>query len=246
MIVIHKHYLNFDINNIYFANLIDDVGDCDGVEFCFTKIRDDVSGFTRQEVNTSIIDLSQSEEQLWKKMDRKSCRNPINRALKSDIKIKKNKQFDEFYHINKEFVHKKGFGLPLSIGLPNIDEMEKYGTLFLAEYNGEILCGQIYLTDGSDILLWMSASNRLNSNITKARLIGDANRLLHWEVIRYAKGERLKEFDWGGLWSEEIDKNKQGINSFKLSFGGEIATRYSYLKIYSKSYNLIKLVYELF
>lgn len=37
----------------------------------------------------------------------------------------------------------------------------------------------------------------------------------------------------------------EGINSFKLDFGGEIVTRYSYHKIYAKAFNLAYNLYTL-
>ena len=82
----------------------------------------------------------------------------------------------------------------------------------------------------------------------KVSIISNADRLIDWEAIKYAKEKGIKEFDLGGLWSKEEaekDEKKKGINSFKLSLGGEIVTRYSYQKIYSKIYNLAHNLYNL-
>ena len=79
-------------------------------------------------------------------------------------------------------------------------------------------------------------------------MIGNANRLLHWEAIKYAKEKGIKEFDWGGLWSveeAEKDESKRTVNFFKQSFGGEIITCYTYQKIYSKIYKLGQRFYDL-
>ena len=126
--------------------------------------------------------------------------------------------------------------------------MKIYGTLFTAVYGGETLAGGIYLENKSIIKALIGASKRLDVDKNKRTLVGYANRLLDWEVIKYAKEKGVKEFDFGGLWPEEEaekDQKKKGINSFKLGFGGEIKNRYSYHKIYSKSYTLIYNLYNL-
>ncbi len=94
--------------------------------------------------------------------------------------------------------------------IPQKINIKKCGTLFTAEYNGEILGGHLYLNDESNIKLCISASKRLHGTKEKATLIGDANRLLHWEVIKYAEGFGIKEFNWGGLWPAN-EANKSAI-----------------------------------
>ena len=70
----------------------------------------------------------------------------------------------------------------------------------------------------------------------KATIIGWANRMLHWEAIKYAKEKGIREFNWGGVWSNEKDipeQIKNRMNYFKLSFGAEVVTRHYYFKAYS-------------
>ena len=125
--------------------------------------------------------------------------------------------------------------------------MRKYGTLFVAEYDDEILCGTFYLEDHSSINAWIGASRRLDVDKDKIKSISAANRLNHWEAIKYAKEKGIKEYNFGGLWPEEKankDKTKDGINLFKLSFGGEKVIRYNYYKNYSKFYNLAYNLYK--
>ena len=154
------------------------------------------------------------------------------------IKIESENQYEEFYDLYRNFIYKKGHGWPLyKFEYPTLDDMKRYGTLFIAKYNKEILAGQLYLEDSPNIMYcWLSASKRLEVDKEKANLIGCANRLLHWEAIRYAKEKGIKEFDLGGLWSEEEaeNPNKTGMNSFKLSFGGDEVVRYNYEKANSK------------
>jgi hypothetical protein len=136
------------------------------------------------------------------------------------------------------------FGLEL----PNVKIMKKYGTLFTAELNGEILGGHLYLEDDENILAWISTSKRLAVNSETSKLINYANCLLHWQAINYAKEKSIKTFNWGGLWStkEALDPKKNSINTYKLSYGGQIETSYSYKKINNRLYEKLSNIYNNF
>lgn len=248
MLVIDKRLFIFKMKEIHFSDYPYDVGGCQVISFPFCKNRVDASGFTCEESLTSVIDLTQDLDTIWRNIDNESCRNRIRRAQRDGIKFKINEGYEEFYRLNKSFEQQKGFATPLGIGTPKLETIKRYGTLFIAEYECEILGGHLYLEDEANIKLGLSASKRLEADREKAKVIGRANRLLHWEAIKYAKEKGIKEFDWGGLWREEEadkDERKKAINSFKLSFGGEIVTRYSYRKVYGRSYLLAQHLYHL-
>jgi hypothetical protein len=79
----------------------------------------------------------------------------------------------------------------------------------------------------------------------KQSLIGAANRLKIWEAIQYAKNAGIGKFDMGGYYTgKKADPQKEGINIFKKSFGGDIVTNYIYEKDYSMAYTLAKLGYK--
>lgn len=250
MLVIDEKYIIFKVKELHFADYPFDVKGKGGdyVIFHFCKNKVNAKGFTCQEGLTSIIDLTQDLDTIWRNMDRKSTRYAIKRAQRDRIKFKINEDYDEFYRINRSLLQKKGLNPLFGIGNPKLETMRRYGTLFIAEAADEILGGHLYLEDKNNIKLWLSASKRLEVNREKATLIGNANRLLHWEAMKYAKEKGIEEFDWGGLWSEEEankDEKKKAINSFKLSFGGEVAVRYTYQKVYSKAYKFAQHFYYL-
>ena len=246
MLVLDKTVLTFKEKIIYFSDDVFDVKPCSVVNFYFCRKKVDFPGFDCFENLTSIIDLTQDLDYIWHKFDRKSTRYAISRAQRDGIEFKMNENYEEFYHINKSFMQQKGTAPLLWVLDEKLDTIKKYGTLFTAEYKGEILGGNLYLEDEGNIMLWKSASKRLDKNREKATLIGNANRLLHWEAIKYAKEKGIKEFDWGGLWPiDEADRDvmKHSINSFKLSFSGETVPRYSYQKVYSQLYNICTYLY---
>ncbi len=125
--------------------------------------------------------------------------------------------------------------------------MEKNGTLFVAEFKGEILGGQLYLEDENNIRWLLGASNRLEVTREKATVIGNANRLMSWEAINYAKAKGIKEFDMGGVSPDSVKEGSSPdtIDAFKISFGGKPATHYIYRKDYSRIYKFAKKLYQL-
>jgi hypothetical protein len=246
MLIREDNLLIFKIKTVYFADRPFDVDSCDAVYFNNCNKKVNALGFTCEKSLNAVTDLTQDLEVIQRKIDKKSTWYEIKRAQEEEIKITSGQHYDEFYQIHSSFLRKKGISSIVGVGAPNIQVIKKYGTLFTFEYEGEILGGQVYLEDKNHLRLWLSSSKRLEVDKEKASLISRANRLLHWEAIKYAKEKGKKEFDWGGLWSrEELSKesSRKGLNSFKLSFGGKLVTQYSYYKSYSISYKLSKYLY---
>jgi len=248
MVIVDKKLSIFKLKEIHFSDYPYDVEGCDVVSFPSCKNRVDAEGFTCVESLTSVIDLTQDLDTLWQNMNRKSARYWIRRAQRDGVKINISQNYEEFYRMNKSFEKQKGFAPLLGIGTTNLETMKRYGILFIAEHNGEMLSGDVYLEDAANLKAWVGSSKRLEVDREKAILIGRANRLLQWEAIKYAKEKGIRELDLGGLWPEQEadkDERKKAINSFKLNFGGEMATRYSYQKVYSPLYKLAQYLYAL-
>lgn len=250
MLITDRKILTFNIKEVHFSDYPHDIEGCDFLTFHYCKNKVNAKGFTCQKELTSIIDLTQDLDTIWQDMDKKSVRYRIKRAQREGIKIRINEGYDQFFQIYRSFIQKKGIKSlfdTFGVRSTTLKNMKKYGTLFVAEYDGEILVGTLYFEDNSNMKAWIGASKRLEVDKAKASMISNADRLIDWEAIKYAKEKGIEEFDLGGLWSEEAekDKRKKGINSYKLSYGGEIVTRYSYHKIYSKVYNLVYHLYNL-
>jgi lipid II:glycine glycyltransferase (peptidoglycan interpeptide bridge formation enzyme) len=236
MLEIDKKAFFFKTKEIWFADCPYDVKGYDSVYFMECKNKVDLAGFTCYDFTTLIIDLTQSLDVIWRNLS-KTCRYHINRALREGTKARMNENFDEFCEINKSFRRKKGLvGLEVST-----EFMKRYGTLFTAELDDEVIAGIFLLEDESNVRWLISSSKRLDVVIKKAQTIGNANRLLVWEGIKYAKEKGMKEFDSGGYYTgENKDDPRQAINSFKQSFGGQLVTRYNCVKVYSRTYKLAR------
>ena len=249
MLIIDRKILKFNIKEAHFSDYPQDIKGCDYLSFQYCKNKVNSKGFTCKKEFTSVIDLTQDLDTIWKCMDKKSVRYRIKRAQREDIKIRKDVSYEEFFQLHRSFIQKKGLKSLFDVfGVGNIslEIMKKYGTLFVAEYNGEILAGTIFLEDDFNIKAWIGASKRFDSDREKVSMTSNADRLVDWELIKYAKEKGIKEFDLGGLWSKEEeakDKEKRGINSHKLELGGKIVACYSYKKFYSKK---LLLAYQLY
>jgi lipid II:glycine glycyltransferase (peptidoglycan interpeptide bridge formation enzyme) len=230
MIEIDRKNYRFKTKEIWFSDYPYDISGYDRVVFRDCKNKVDNNGFIRSEFSTLIIDLTKDLDEILKNMNQASCRRYINRAIRENITIKINQNYDEFEKIYRSFREEKELG-----GGESIEILKKYGTLFVANYEGKVLGGVFYLENNNIIRGWYTATKRLEANKETQKIIGDANRLLHWEAIKYSKSKGIKVFDWGGYYiGKKKDPEKERINNFKKTFGGELVYRYNYEKYYSR------------
>ena len=75
-----------------------------------------------------------------------------------------------------------------------------------------------YVVDKKNSLLLYSTS-KLWTDKNSGNLIGYANKYLHWVDICYMKENGRINYEWGGISSKD---NPNGIDKFKMSFGGEV------------------------
>jgi hypothetical protein len=240
MLEIERNKYIFKTKEIWFSDYPYDDEDCDSISFRACKNKVDKEGFSRGDFTTLVIDLAQNLEEIWNNMENSSCRRRIKRAEKKGVKIKLNQNYEDFYEIDQSFRESKG----LPANSADVDYMKKFGTLFVEDFDGEIIGGHFYLEDEQNIRSLIAASKRLEVSEEMASLIGNANRLVIWKAIQYAKEKGIMEFDMGG-YSITTDEQKDRINTFKKSFGGKMATHYVYHKDYSRIYKVIKTGYQL-
>jgi lipid II:glycine glycyltransferase (peptidoglycan interpeptide bridge formation enzyme) len=170
-----------------------------------------------------------------------NCKNKINKATRQNITIKINQNYDAYDKMQRSFREKKGIGEAESIEI-----LKKYGTLFVAEIEGDVLAGIFYLEDNNVIRGWYGATKRLEADKETQKVISTANRLIDWEAIKYAKAKGIKVYDNGGYYTgKKKDPQKEKINQYKRSLGGKLITNYIYEKDYSIRYKIAKKIYKL-
>ena len=249
-IIIDNSFLIFKKRDIFLSEFPYNISnEIDVINFHYCKNRINLPGYACTETLSSSIDLNQELEEIWNKISRNTKRK-INKVEKYPILWKINENFNEFYKILKDFMKKKEYSSRLGflgLELPKVKIMKKYGTLFTAVLNGEILVGNLYLEDKENILLWISASKRLTVDKETSTIISYANAFLQWQAICYAKEKSIKRYNLGGLWSMKeaaLDSEKNSINAYKLKFGGQIETYYSYSKINNNFYEKLSYIFN--
>jgi lipid II:glycine glycyltransferase (peptidoglycan interpeptide bridge formation enzyme) len=195
--------------------------------------------FIRKKIYTYITNLEEEEDIIWQKI-RKNVKYEINKGQKEKLVIdyfeKQNQS--EFIRLYNIFALKKGLH---SISQTNFNKYPT-DTIFISKISlvNEPLSYHVYLHDNQNsiIRLMYSITNlEIEIDNEKSKQIGVANKYLHWQDIRFFKKNGIKTYDWGGIAKETTNQNLNGINNFKISFGGYEKMYYNYTSI---SYLILK------
>lgn len=81
----------------------------------------------------------------------------------------------------------------------------------------------VYFCGDKEACLCYSVSNYRDDN-SKRNLAGRMNKLLHVKDMEWFKNNGYLLYDWGNISSSE---NPNGIDKFKISFGGDVVTLYN-------------------
>lgn len=186
-----------------------------------------------QEYHTCMNDITRTEEDMLAAVN-KAVRYQIRRSEKDNIEIcfytkddirKSPELLSTFADIYARMYQSKGSDTKL-----NMTAVKKYleadAILFSAVWRGgEMIVFHSYICDATDTRLLHSASCFREESADQS-MIGRANKRLHWEDILYFRKKGLLRYDWGGISDFE---NPNGIDEFKLKFGGEKITYYNIL-----------------
>jgi len=194
---------------------------------------------------TTILDLSKSEEEQLSAMHQKTRYN-IRLAEKKGIEIIEAgvERFEDFWKLMEETKNRDGFRLHskehyqkqisnFQFLISNSNHKSLSIKLFLAEYEGKVIAGNIISFFGDTVTYMHGASADNYRNLM-------APYLLHWHIIKQAKSLGYKFYDLYG-----IDEIKwPGVTRFKLGFGGEEKTYPGTFDLVfeTKWYNIYRLI----
>jgi len=182
------------------------------------------------------IDLNQSEELLWKKIDR-IVRQNINTARKDGVHIRDGEtNLKDMYKLVVETFNRS------KIPFMSFASFERYvnglgdnSKIMIADYRGTIQSYVLFAF--SDYCAYaIYAGNIANQH-------QGANKLLYWESIRFFKNQSIQQYDFVGA---RINPNKGSkewaINSLKKRFGAQLRRgylwKYSLRPVKSAAYNI--------
>lgn len=242
MVIIKKKFFVFTVNEQWFAYKFR-LSDLLGFTACLHVKNTPKGSFTAGKSSYTIENsLLVPEEAIFAGF-KKTVQTEVKQAERMNIKCEFTNDitaFTEFY--NSFAVNRK----IAPVTEAKMLEMKDSLGLSFAWCNGVLLAAHSYICDKhTGIVRLMHAASRRLENPEEKQLAGRANKLLHYHDMCAFKKEGISIYDFGGYAKDTADKGLQGINSFKLSFGGiitECKNYYSYpYVIFKKTAALLKL-----
>lgn len=207
--------------------------DSDIVRYLRSREKMDIKNSITDRVETVISDLTQPVDELLKNAT-KTIRYEVSKCEKEDVNvtfftaqdIQSHKGIlDEFEQAYMEFA--KGINVKMvteAYQRSKIDNAVESNTIMLskAEKDG-VGVYHVYFCGGKETCLCYSVSNYRDDN-SKRNLAGRMNKLLHVKDMEWFQTHGFELYDWGNISSSETPN---GIDKFKMSFGGEVKTVYN-------------------
>lgn len=179
-----------------------------------------------------LLSLDKSEEDLLKEMHQKTRYN-IRIAIKHGVKIRPmaEGEFDKFWSLVQETTARDRFrSHPRDYYKIMLDSLGEMAQVWLAEYRGRIIAANLMIFWGDQAIYLHGASSHINKNVM-------APYLLHWEMIKKAKGQGKEHYDFWGIAPEDQPNHPWvGITRFKKGFAG---TKVSYPGTFDLAQNKI-------
>ncbi len=168
------------------------------------------------------LDLTKTEEDLMKQFHPKTRYN-IRVAQKHGVLITQDnspKAFNAYLDLNQQTTGRQGFYAHSTLyhqTMWSILHKAGIAKLFCATYNGEIVATWILFVWKNRLYYPYGASSRNHREIM-------APTLLLWEIIRWAKTEKLERFDLWGAIGPNPDPNDPwfGFHRFKQGFNPKL------------------------
>lgn len=167
-------------------------------------------------------DLSLSMDEILASMSG-TTRTNVRRGIKEGCEFKKVSNLDEFIPFYNAFCDAKGLDDHTSKL-----RMGKYKHLMMTKAikDNQVLSMHANVLDplSKVAFLLYSCSPRLEEGVDR-KLIGWANKFLHYKDLEWLKNEGYLVYDWSGVCLDESSP-KYSIGQFKLSFGGRLIDSY--------------------
>lgn len=185
------------------------------------------NGFRYDDHLDILIDLSQSEETLWKDVHTKR-RNEIRRAEKEGCVVTRQTTPDvltDCYAILTEVYQRAKLPLPAFGHFKALLDQSTETTglqIFIASYDKKIIGCMLCIAWGHTLYdYYAGAYSRFYHKYP--------NDLLPWEVFRWAKANGFSQFDFGGAGKPNVP---YGVRDYKKKFGGRLVNFGRYERVH--------------
>lgn len=225
MVLIKKKFFVFTVKEKWFHNRFT-LAELAGFTACM-HVKDPKQSLFTVKRNSFTIEnnLLLSQESILAGF-KKTVQTEVKQAARMNIQCRfenNPEQFEQFYNrfaVNRNIA-------PVTI--KKLQEMSTALRLSFAYRDNELLAAHSYICDGEKgiVRLMHAASKRLD-NPDEKQTAGRANKLLHFHDMCAFREEGYAIYDFGGYAMNTADRGLQGINAFKLSFGGVITECINY------------------
>ncbi len=188
------------------------------------------AGFKQKKWATFIIDLTQSEEDLWKHVDH-SARKLVNRTLKQvDVKQVETEAEFKAYHsvLNENRKRSKVLPYRYSPLLWRIWRDTSSGAVFIAveKNSGRVLAGL-------GVSFFNGYLNEWGAGTSNYAIVNHvyAQDTIKWTIIKWAKKKNFKFFDLTGVNPNPESEKEKGIHRFKAKWGGRLVEYNEYVRV---------------
>jgi hypothetical protein len=183
-------------------------------------------GFVRRSFQTKVIDLSLSEDEIYRQF-RKNTRYEIRRARRDGVTCHFDGDPVTFRCFYNQVAKDKGLR-PIPSGL--IESAAAEACVSYARLEDTVLVMSCTLIDRTlrRARGWYGCSRYVPDDISRQHA-SMANRLLYFEEMRYFKNQGLMVYDLGGYSADQTDRKKLAIAAFKDSFGGRLLVETNYV-----------------
>ncbi len=238
MVVIKKKFFLFIVNEKWFRYDFS-IGSLLGLTACM-HVKNKQRGILsiKQSSYTIENDLTQPADGIFGAF-KKTVQTEVKQAERMNINCAFKPDITEFAVFYNRFAAYRKID---AVTEERLLEMKDSLRLSFAYSGNEILAAHSYICDEENkiVRLMHAATSRLE-DVTNKQLAGRANKLLHYFDMCRFKEEGINVYDFGGYAKNTDDKGLQGINVFKLSFGGQITECQNY---FSYPYVIVKKLFH--
>lgn len=230
----YRKRLFIRMKTVYFPNdVYTQCSDADVTLYYFSH-QPPAKGFYGNTITSQWMSLEEDTEKLWS-----SVSNSVRRGIRRiqsipDVSVKTIESptvedLQQFCDEYDQFADLKGISRADRELATEFIQESKTCIHYCIDKQLGILSGSFDLIQPDCAIGWYSFSKHLAVTDAEAKkTMADATKYIYWESILYAKAQGCKGFSMGELGDIEKDPSLEGLNNFKMSFGGIRKTLYHF------------------
>jgi len=169
--------------------------------------------------STFLINLSEEQDSLWKKIDKHSARKNIERSQRRGVRVREmtEKDLPDYYSLLQETKRQVNWNIELEDVYSLWNCLKKTGfTGFIATLNDIPVGGILVSFFNKYVNEWGVGRSELD---TKSKLY--SQDLLKWEVIKWGINNKFRYYDLTGVNPKSDTIKESGIFRYKKKWGGK-------------------------